>query len=332
MKSIYLSFTISILAFLQLNNAHAFELSSPVGCVIGSECFIQNYVDRDVNKDKAKDYRCKAMSYDGHKGTDFRVPTMAEVEAGVAVLATADGIIQGKRDGMPDIDYHKVNRKILIGKECGNGVVISHADGWETQYCHMKKGSITIEEGQEIKAGDKIGEIGLSGKTEFPHLHLSVRKDGEHIDPFSNERMTDICSKDLPDSNLWNTATQEMMTYKEGGFLAGSFTTHEPDKTLAMKGGERNTTLPVDADAMIFWALSYGLQAGDQMVTKITTPSGMELARDEQFLNKNKAQYFKFIGKKRTNFFWSKGEYIGHFEIWRSGIKLSSNQITLIVE
>ena len=64
-------------------------------------CFIQQYVDT-LAGEAAEDYRCGPLSYDDHGGTDIRVRTMAEMEAGVAVIAAAPGVVKGLRDGMAE--------------------------------------------------------------------------------------------------------------------------------------------------------------------------------------------------------------------------------------
>src|SRR3990170_8389893 len=87
--------------FLGSAPAFALELSQPIDCTPGTDCFIQQYVDRDEGPG-AQDYACGAETYDGHKGTDIRLRTTADVAKGVAVLATAPGVVAGLRDGMAD--------------------------------------------------------------------------------------------------------------------------------------------------------------------------------------------------------------------------------------
>ena len=77
------------------------------------------------------------------------------------------------------------NNRPPPGRDCGNGVVIDHDDGWQTQYCHLRRGSVGVTRGQAVARGDRLGVVGMSGRTQFPHLHLSVRRDGAVIDPFA---------------------------------------------------------------------------------------------------------------------------------------------------
>lgn len=70
------------------------DLHLPVDCIIGENCFIQNYFDHKAEAGAVRDYTCGNMSYDGHNGTDFRVPTYADLQQGIAVLAAADGTVK----------------------------------------------------------------------------------------------------------------------------------------------------------------------------------------------------------------------------------------------
>ena len=135
------------------------SLGLPVRCALGSTCFIQQYFDHDPSPG-AKDYRCGVMSYDGHDGTDFRIPTLAQQRRGVEVLAAAPGMVRGARDGMNDIDVRIAGPQSVKGKECGNGVAVTHAGGWETQYCHMAKGSLRVHPGDHVERGAVLGLVG----------------------------------------------------------------------------------------------------------------------------------------------------------------------------
>ena len=59
------------------------RLVLPLLCEVGHTCFIQNYVDADPSP-AARDYQCGTLTYDGHNGTDFRIPTLRTQQAGVS--------------------------------------------------------------------------------------------------------------------------------------------------------------------------------------------------------------------------------------------------------
>ena len=84
---------------------------------------------------------------------------------GTLVVAPADGIIS-------DIGSDWAHGKILV---------ISHGFGMMTRYSHLNK--VLVRVGQKVKRGDKIAEVGMSGKTTGPHLHYEVRLNGIPANP-----------------------------------------------------------------------------------------------------------------------------------------------------
>jgi hypothetical protein len=113
----------------------------PVACEIGRNCVIQQYVDHDPGSG-TRDYTCGTLVNDGHNGTDIRVPDLATQRAGVDVLAAADGAVLRTRDEMPDVSVATAGHTSVEGRNCGNGLLIDHGGGWETQYCHLARGSV----------------------------------------------------------------------------------------------------------------------------------------------------------------------------------------------
>lgn len=94
-----------------------------------------------------------------HYGTDFAGPV------GTPIYATADGVITH------------------AGWSSGYGrlVKIQHEFGIETRYGHLN--AIRVQEGQRVSRGDRIGDMGNSGRSTGPHLHYEVRVGGEAINP-----------------------------------------------------------------------------------------------------------------------------------------------------
>lgn len=94
-----------------------------------------------------------------HQGVDFAAPQ------GSPVVAVADGVVtfSGRRSGY------------------GNLVEIRHADGLSTRYGHNSAN--LVEEGQQVRQGQRIGSVGATGTATGPHVHFEVLRDGEHQDP-----------------------------------------------------------------------------------------------------------------------------------------------------
>ena len=115
------------------------------------------------------DYNCGKASYDGHKGGDFAIRDMGVMRDGIPVLAAAKGTVAELRDGMADVDFNLIGGPSAVkGKECGNGVTLRHRDGWSTQYCHLRRGSVSVKNGQNVEAGARLGMVGHSGRAMFP--------------------------------------------------------------------------------------------------------------------------------------------------------------------
>lgn len=97
-----------------------------------------------------------------HTGQDFASKT------GNPVYATGDGVVE------------KVDFKF---NGYGNEVVINHGFGYKSRYAHLS--SIDVGVGQALHRGDKIGEVGKSGKATGPHLHYEVLYKNNAVNPMS---------------------------------------------------------------------------------------------------------------------------------------------------
>jgi murein DD-endopeptidase MepM/ murein hydrolase activator NlpD len=86
-----------------------------------------------------------------HTGVDMAGAT------GSPIYATADGVVSfaGRQSGY------------------GNIIVIQHAFGFETRYAHLHR--IRVTQGQRVSRGDRIGDMGSTGRSTGPHLHYEVR-------------------------------------------------------------------------------------------------------------------------------------------------------------
>ena len=65
----------------------------------------------------------------------------------------------------------------------GQVVVIDHGSGMHTWYCHCS--SVDCSEGQVVKRGQVIAHVGSTGMSTGPHLHFSVLKNGDFVNPLS---------------------------------------------------------------------------------------------------------------------------------------------------
>lgn len=307
------------------------RLSIPVDCEPDRSCFVQQYVDIDPSPD-ARDFRCGTATYDGHKGTDFRVPSAAAARAGVRVLAAADGVVKNRRDGMADHLATDASHTKLAGRECGNGVVIDHGGGWETQYCHLLRGSLKVQRGDAVVRGQHIGDVGYSGLAEFAHLHLSVRHNGRVIDPFSGITPGEACSADgVPTTGLWEPSAATAFRYSDGRIFAIGFAAAPPDFNR-LEDDHRVAAPTADSRALVLFARAVNLKAGDRLRLVLTGPADFSVESPGEPMPRNKAAYSGFAGKRLRAPRWPAGRYEGLAEVVRGDKILSSERAELEIK
>ncbi|RPE67148.1 peptidase M23-like protein [Pacificibacter maritimus] len=325
MRSVLTSL-LSILSLASPALAGDIRLSQPIDCTLGSDCYIQNYVDTDPSS-AAQDFTCGALTYNGHKGVDFALPTQADMLKPVNVLASAAGRVVATRDGMADISQKSPNAPNVSGVECGNGLVLDHGGGWTTQYCHMKRGSLIVKQGDQIERGAPLGQVGLSGRTEFPHVHIVARKDGKVIDPFNPfaSKTSNACTT-TPTDSLWD----QPIAYQSTSLLQVGIASSEPEYAAIKAGTVLVDSLPVSSPALVVYGFAFGGQTNDIMRLTLRGPKGIVAQRDVTS-TKNQAQFFNATGRKSSQS-WPEGTYEAQVEIERNGIVISSmsHQIDLI--
>ena len=97
-----------------------------------------------------------------HEGMDFTAKT------GTPIFASGDGIVA---------------RADNSASGFGNHIVIRHGYGYESLYAHLSK--YKCRAGQRVKRGDIIGYVGSTGRSEAPHLHYEVHKNGKVVNPLN---------------------------------------------------------------------------------------------------------------------------------------------------
>ncbi len=288
------------------------RLELPVDCEIGVACVVQNYVDQDPGPG-ARDHACGPLTYDGHKGTDIRLPGRPEMAAGVAVLAAAPGVVRARRDGEADASASQTGPE--AGPDAGNAVVVDHGDGWESQYSHLRQGSIAVALGERVAAGERLGLIGWSGRSEFPHLEFALRHNGRAIDPFTGGPAGGGCGRG--GAPLWSPAAQAALAYQAGGLLRAGFAAEAPELGRALDG-DYDAPPTTQAPALVFWAVAWGLRESDRETIRLIAPDGRVLVESAGTLPRNKAQWLRYLGKKRKAAGFPPGRYRGEYRVTRA--------------
>ena len=306
------------------------DLILPVACKLGVNCAVQNYVDADPSP-AARDFHCGKRTYDKHGGTDIRLQNMVQQQQGVAVLAAAVGTVLRIRDGVADVSVKEIGRAAIDAVECGNGLVIEHGGGIETQYCHMAKGSISVKPGQRVAAGAPIGKVGLSGDTEYPHLHIGVRKDGVQVDPFALGAKAGQCDGGR---NIWAVTSGLAKGYQAGQVLNAGFATGPVTMAAAQARGEDQQPRPSRAaPALVAFVQSIGLQGGDVQQLTVAAPDGAILAQNHaQPLDRDKAQTILFAGKKLRGASWPAGRYVARYQVMRAGKPVIDRRFAMMLK
>ncbi len=97
-----------------------------------------------------------------HWGMDFTAPK------GTPVYASGDG---------------KVTRADNTAAGFGKHIRIDHGYGYVSLYAHLSK--YNVRTGKKVKRGDLIGFVGSTGRSQAPHLHYEIHKNGEKINPIN---------------------------------------------------------------------------------------------------------------------------------------------------
>ncbi|MCZ8523584.1 murein hydrolase activator EnvC family protein [Paenibacillus caseinilyticus] len=96
-----------------------------------------------------------------HSGVDLPSPN------GTDILAAEDGVV--------------IMAQSYSGY--GNTVIIDHGNGVWTLYGHIRNGGIAVDLGETVKKGQKIAEVGSTGRSTGNHLHFEVRINERTVDP-----------------------------------------------------------------------------------------------------------------------------------------------------
>jgi hypothetical protein len=257
------------------------------------------------------------------------------METGVEVLAAAEGVVRATRDGMVDRSVAETGVDAVKDVECGNGVLLAHADGWSTQYCHMKKGSIRVSEGDAARVGATLGEVGLSGMTEFPHVHFTVRSGDTEVDPFAIEASGAGSACDFAGdagTGLWTPDATAALAYRPAFVLNAGFADAPVEMAQIESGALEDASVTPESPALVFYGRAIGLEEGDVQRLAITAPDGSVFAESEiEPLDRPKAQYMAFTGKKLRAAAWPAGTWRGRYSVMRNGDEVAFREAALVL-
>ena len=302
------------------------QLGLPIDCTLGKDCFVLLYPDRDPGPE-AVDFGCGRMTYDGHKGTDFAIPDEQVMAAGVQVKAAAAGTVLRTRNNIRDRRLQNQTQTDAVdGLECGNGVVIEHDENWQTQYCHLRQGSVLVQPGDNVKEGTPLGLVGTSGKASFPHVHLSVRYQDKVVDPFVGPEAPSGCQGSK--SPLWETA----LPYQSTGLIRAGFATQLPELEQLWDGEFKDQVLSVDSPALVFWVHTYGMLKGDQERLQLQDPQGKIVAQFDRSVSESQKVWTSSLGKKGSKQLLIPGRWSGQYQLIRDKKTIIDHKADILLQ
>lgn len=301
--------------------ASALELALPLACSPGVDCWVARHVDHAAGPG-LRDHACGTLTDEGHDGVDLAIADLAAMARGIDVRAAAAGTVRAVRDGEPDLRVEERGRAAVDGRECGNGVLLEHPEGWQTQYCHLRRGSVAVRPGEEVAAGTRLGLVGLSGLTSFPHLHLTVRRAGRPVDPFTGTPPGAVaCGAAGP--GLWSAEAAAALAYTPVPLTGLGVAAREPVRAELDRGEHLEVTLPADAPALVVWARGFGLRRGDRWHLLLLDPAGRPVVDRRLEQDRDQAFAIRWAGRRRPAEGWPPGTWRARVEVERGGTRLA---------
>ena len=203
---------------------------------------------------------------DFHNGLDFGITNFAAQDAGVEVLAAADGTVVDVRDGFFD------RETFLQFGDPGNFVFIDHGDGWVSSYFHFQRDSITVEVNDLVTAGQVLGMVGSSGNSAGPHLPFEIQHHDAPVDPFTapSDYFVDplpyVNDPALPNNLLSFGVTNDI--YDGANSFGGPPFEHVLEEVSDIEA------FPSDPQELYAWAIFTSVEAGDTWRAELYRPDG----------------------------------------------------------
>ena len=169
-----------------LSGAEVADLAFPLGTGIylvasggASESINGHFLTLNPKTDRQRAYRGQSYAVDlieidnwGLRATGWRPSDPAAyLIFGKPVFAPCDGEVLRMQDGMPDMEVPVTDTSRLEGNhvvlKCGDKAVL---------LAHLRQGSVRVAQGARVKTGEQVGEVGNSGQSTEPHLHIHVQE------------------------------------------------------------------------------------------------------------------------------------------------------------
>lgn len=231
-------------------------LHLPVEGQVNEDFYLVSYMDVSAIPAATLDYTCGTKTFEGHSGVDLTLRSFSHMDEGVHVAAAARGVVSHVRDGLFDR-----NRDRDPARGLGNHVIVDHHGGLQTVYAHMRNGSVLVQEGAEVDVATRLGQVGSSGRSDHPHLHFEVRRDGTPVEPFKG-----LCG---PETTLWATPLPYQDEFQ---LIDAGVTRSELDLDAVTDPPERTETFTTGDDRMWAWVQLANVPAGSLGRFELVSP------------------------------------------------------------
>lgn len=220
-----------------------------------------NYLDLDDSA-AVQDFECGTIGYDGHRGIDVSIADFLEQEKGYWILAVEDGVVRQTFDGNFD-------RRTVAAVDTPNYVDILHADGTVSRYLHFKKNTVAVRPGDTVKRGQALGQVGSSGFSSAPHLHI------EFFDPLTGELYDPYSGSCQSEPSMWESQPDYLLDTPAELIKMG--VTLEPVNRENLLAGPRRVVRIEDTGARIvnLWTTVSNFAPTDQFRIVMQPTSGV---------------------------------------------------------
>jgi len=178
----------------------------------------------------------------------------------------------------------------------------------------MKKNSIIVKKGDRVDAGKAIGFVGLSGKTEFPHLHFQVSKGKQIVDPFIGIKRSEKCR--AGEETLWDETTKAMLGYQNLLIYNGGFNDQRPLADGIHRGLYKKSTLFKSSLKLFLWFAIRNTKPDDVVVLRMLGPDGKEIGMVKNTIKKAQARGIQILDVTSQGA-WPVGSYRGEITLTR---------------
>ena len=236
----------------------------PLGGRRGMDFNFQNYFDHAPETGSTQDWNCGNYTLDGVIATIGLVPTFDRQLIGIPVFAALDGVVVTTHDGEDDqnVDFE-------AGRPT-NFVRLDHGQGLQTSCFSLRKDSILVSPGDEVRAGQQIGEAAASGNTDWPALAFATLMDEELFDPFvgpcNSGESAWADQPEMPDINN--------VTFTDFGVTVENLNTFFDDPVNERWQPPAEGYVPLDHDGVWMWARGFNLPANSTATFQFFDPSG----------------------------------------------------------